>query len=199
MNLPLLSMVNDYRYRDFSSLINHGLDYYLSFEGYSIVAMLIAVWAAIAAMSYLHKRVSAYHYHSMPIRREGVLLVKTVVAFTDYLIALIPNFALAGFLYMMLPHHTGISSVLTLFGCSLLAFAVTFAFTMLIGTLTGYAQLPLFADWHRRVCCPRLDPIDLCDCRQGGAFPARRLFDFLPWAADVFLAIFLLHSPNGAM
>lgn len=145
-------------------------------------------------MSYLHKRVSAYHYHSMPIRREGVLLVKTVVAFTDYLIALIPNFALAGFLYMMLPHHTGISSVLTLFGCSLLAFAVTFAFTMLIGTLTGYAQLPLFADWHRRVCCPRLDPIDLCDCRQGGAFPARRLFDFLPWAADVFLAIFLLHS-----
>lgn len=137
MNLPLLSMVNDYRYRDFSSLINHGLDYYLSFEGYSIVAMLIAVWAAIAAMSYLHKRVSAYHYHSMPIRREGVLLVKTVVAFTDYLIALIPNFALAGFLYMMLPHHTGISSVLTLFGCSLLAFAVTFAFTMLIGTLTG--------------------------------------------------------------
>lgn len=47
MNLPLLSMVNDYRYRDFSSLINHGLDYYLSFEGYSIVAMLIAVWAAL--------------------------------------------------------------------------------------------------------------------------------------------------------
>lgn len=199
MNLPLLSMVNDYRYRDFSSLINHGLDYYLSFEGYSIVAMLIAVWAAIAAMSYLHKRVSAYHYHSMPIRREGVLLVKTVVAFTDYLIALIPNFALAGFLYMMLPHHTGISSVLTLFGCSLLAFAVTFAFTMLIGTLTGTRSFHFLLTGIAGFVVPAWIQSIYAIARQGGAFPARRLFDFLPWAADVFLAIFLLHSPNGAM
>lgn len=135
VNLPLLSLLNTRMYS--TRAVQYGLDGFLSFEGYSVIAMLVGVWAGLGAMGYLHKRISAYHYHSMPIRREGLLLVKTAVAFTDYLIALIPNFTLATFLYLMYPHNTGIGSVLALFGYSLLAFAISLTFTMLMGTLAG--------------------------------------------------------------
>ena len=104
---------------------------------YVIVAMIIALWAGIFAVTYLNRRVSAYFYHSLPIAREGILLVKSAVALTDLAIALGINMALTSVFYLKLPGVDNPGPLFVLAGYCLLAFAVIYAFVVLLGALCG--------------------------------------------------------------
>ena len=97
LTVPMLNDLSTYRRIDFYDSFTTGqvreLDYYIP-ALYVAIAMAAAVWAAITACSYLHKRISVYHFHSMPIRREGMLIMKSAVAVCDFLIGLLPNLLL---------------------------------------------------------------------------------------------------------
>ncbi len=134
----VIPMLNDYstilrsdfydrtRYVDYSDI---------PFELFSVYAFGIAVWAAISGMRYLHKRISAYHFHSMPIRREGLFFVKSAVALSDFLIALLPNLAAAAAIFASV--KASLMPILYIGLYSLLAFAVGYSFCVLIGSLCG--------------------------------------------------------------
>ncbi len=136
--VPMLHDLANYRRADFYSTITVGtvreLDYYVP-ALYVLIAMLAAVWAGISACGYLHKRISAYHFHSMPIRREGMLLVKTAVAFADFIIALIPNLVLAMIFSALMRENAWVLLILGLY--CLLGFALAYAFTVLCGMVCG--------------------------------------------------------------
>lgn len=104
---------------------------------YVLVAMFIAIWAGIFAVTYLNRRVSAYFYHSLPIAREGILLVKSTVALADFVIALIINIALTSAFYLKLPGVDNLVPLFALAGYCLLTFAVIYAFILLLGALCG--------------------------------------------------------------
>lgn len=104
---------------------------------YVLVAMVIAVWAGIFAVTYLNRRVSAYFYHSLPIAREGILLVKSSVALTDLMIALAVNIGLTSVFYLKLPGVDNPAPLFVMAGYCLLAFAVIYAFVVLLGALCG--------------------------------------------------------------
>lgn len=136
--VPLLDDLSNFRTSDFYDTFTTGtirdLDYYIP-ALYVLIAMAAAVWAGISACSYLHKRISAYHFHSMPIRREGMLLVKTAVAFADFIIALIPNLALAMLISGLMRENVGVLLILGLY--CLFGFALAYAFTVLCGMVCG--------------------------------------------------------------
>lgn len=104
---------------------------------YVVISMLIAVWAGIFAMVYLNRRVSAYFHHSLPLSREGILLVKSASALVNFLIALVLNLALTAIFYLQLPAVDDPGPLFLLFGYCLLSFIVILGFVLLLGTLCG--------------------------------------------------------------
>ncbi|MBQ3126689.1 MAG: hypothetical protein IJC15_06425 [Clostridia bacterium] len=138
LTVPMLNDLSNYRRSDFYSSFTTGpvrdLDYYIP-ALYVAIAMVAAVWAAITACGYLHKRISVYHFHSMPIRREGMLFVKTAVAFADFLIGLLPNLVLAMIFAAMMRENVGVLLLLALY--CLFGFALAYSFTLLCGTVCG--------------------------------------------------------------
>lgn len=135
--LPLLDDLTTYRVSDFYSVSNAGIQsihYYVPWL-FCLIAMLCALWAGIMACGYLQKRTSAYHFGSMPIRREGILAVKCAVALTDFVIALLPNILMGMALCALMREPWWFIPVIGLY--SLLAFAMALAFTVLCGTLCG--------------------------------------------------------------
>lgn len=136
--VPMLDSLSTYRRSDFYDSFTtgpvRGLDYYIP-AIYVILAMCIAVWAGISACGYLHKRISAYHFHSMPIRREGMMLVKSAVAFADFFIALIPNLVLSMIMAALMGEDPVILLILGAY--CLFGFSLAYTFTVLCGTLCG--------------------------------------------------------------
>lgn len=104
---------------------------------YVLIALAIAIWAGIFAVTYLNRRVSAYFYHSLPIAREGILLVKSAVALTDLVIALVINVALTSVFYLKLPGVDNPAPLFVMVAYCLLTFAVIYSFTVLLGALCG--------------------------------------------------------------
>ncbi len=137
LTVPLLDELTTYRVSDFYSVSNagmHTIHFYVPWF-FCLIAMFCALWAGIMACGYLQKRTSAYHFGSMPIRREGMLAVKCAVALTDFVIALLPNILMGMALCALMREAWWFIPVIGLY--SLLAFAMALAFTVLCGTLCG--------------------------------------------------------------
>lgn len=140
LTVPLLVELSSYRRSDFYHISNSGMhtmrefDYYVPWA-FVALAMLCALWAGISACAYLQKRTSAYHFHSMPIRREGILAVKACVAVTDFVIALLPNLLISSGIVMLMRQAWWLIAPVGLY--CLFAFVLALAFTLLCGTLCG--------------------------------------------------------------
>lgn len=153
LTVPMMSKLSDTLRYDFYSIYDVTMDAMagtihtydplnnrfaeIQYFPYVLVAMFIAVWAGIFAVTYLNRRVSAYFYHSLPIAREGILLVKSAVALADLVIALVINMALTSVFYLKLPGVDNPAPLFVMAGYCLLTFAVIYSFIVLLGALCG--------------------------------------------------------------
>lgn len=145
---------------------------------YCFAAFAVAVFAGALATRYLNRRVSADFYHSLPIRREGLLIRNWLMGVLHFLTALAINLALSFVILMtVMDMLTSFSLPLGKLGQAagymmvtfLLFYTLTVFCGMLCGTssmqvmLTGLAlgAFPLFRALALTFCSMFVDNINL--------------------------------------
>ncbi|MBR6709522.1 MAG: hypothetical protein IKL84_07585, partial [Clostridia bacterium] len=136
LTVPIMLEVSSYLDRD--KMYGIQLDNFVFAPLLTVVAMGIALWAACSATNYLMRRTSSYYYHSLPLRREGMVLIKSAVAGLDFLAALLVNLLLSG--VMLLRVASFIENPGHLWLCVaylILTFVLVFSLVQLLAMLCG--------------------------------------------------------------
>lgn len=171
-------------------LLNEGIWLYC----FAVVA--IAVFAGMLATRYLCRRVSVDYYHSLPIRREGLLIQNWLSGFLHFAMALVFNVLLALLIIMSGVEQLGmigapIGKLMLASGYMLLIFLLFYTMTVFCGMLCGTSFMqvavtglfllayPLFRLLYLAFCNMVTDTVDIgyfIDGNWGWTSPLIRLF-----------------------
>lgn len=136
MTVPMMMEVGSFLDRDKMYAVQ--VSHFMALPLLVVVAMAVGFWAACSATGHLMRRTSSYYFYSLPLRREGMILVKSAVACVDFAAALLVNLLLSG--VMLLRVLMYLEDPVVFFGNALyvvLAFAVVFALVQLLAMLCG--------------------------------------------------------------
>ena len=106
---------------------------------FTVLSSISAIFAGCYFMSFMHNKVSAGFYHSLPERRSGHFISAVFGAVVTYLTAAVSNFVLVflvyaanGFLYKEI-----VPMLFIMLGCGVFYFLVFLSITVLAGAVSG--------------------------------------------------------------
>jgi len=113
---------------------------------YTLAVAAIAVFAGMLATRYLCKRNSADFYHSLPVRREGLLLTAWLSGLASFVTALLANLILTVIVLvtragMLTPFARVLGALMQATGYMLLTFLLFYTLTVFCGVLCGTSSM----------------------------------------------------------
>ncbi len=113
---------------------------------YTLCAAAIAVFAGMLATRYLNKRAAVDYYHSLPIRREGLLVTRYLGGIVHFTFALLSNVLLCLVLLLSVSDVAGTNllpygNLLAAAGYMLLVFLFFYSLSVFCGTLCGTSNM----------------------------------------------------------
>lgn len=146
--LPILiGVVNgDFTATDANALLRHSSDILSFLQDTSAIwtsfSVIVSFFAGISALNYLHSKVSSDYYHSLPLKRESLYVIKLSVGFLDFLAALFIALLVTLFICETEPLAEGYGKLIAEtifrnFGYAVLSFFASYAVTTLAGMLCG--------------------------------------------------------------
>lgn len=109
---------------------------------YTLAAVAVALFAGMLAMRYLTRRACVDYYHSLPLRREALLLMQWSSGLLSFLMALAVNLLLSAAVIVcsvepMAPIGAPLSALLLCVGYMVLTFVLFYTLTVFCGMLCG--------------------------------------------------------------
>lgn len=146
--LPILiDVVNgDFTATDANALLRHSSNILSFLQNTSAIwtsfSVFVAFFAGVSGLNYLHNKVSSDYYHSLPLKRESLYVIKLSVGFLDFLAALLVALLVTLFICETEPLAEGYGKLIAEtifrnFGYAVLSFFASYAVTTLGGMLCG--------------------------------------------------------------
>ncbi|MGN1048770.1 MAG: hypothetical protein ACI4QZ_09200, partial [Eubacteriales bacterium] len=150
--LPILiGVVNgDFTATDANALLKHSSKIQSFLQDTSAIwtsfSIIVAFFAGISGLNYLHSKVSSDYYHSLPLKRESLYVIKLSVGFLDFLAALLIALLVTLFICETEPLAEGYGiliaeTIFRNFGYAVLSFFASYAVTTLAGMLCGTTSM----------------------------------------------------------